>query len=259
LKVTILLAALDRLDMLKKSVASALKQDFIDYEVLVIDDGSNEETRHWLDEEVYRENNLRVIHQRNHGIAHARQKGLEEARGEFVCILDSDDLLVPGALRQLVTPFILEPTTALVYCNNRHRMPDGGIREYRYPRFYKNEAMLRSILIRPRIPFKHSGTTYRKNEALKLGGYDVQLPIKVDIDFILKFLKTGQRFTLIEEPLVEFYMHKNSVSARRILGIRVWWILINRYGPENIMSRFIYKIFRTIAEFLKFIYLYIRL
>jgi glycosyltransferase involved in cell wall biosynthesis len=257
--VTVMIAAHNRLEMLKDAVNSALMQEFDSFEVLVVDDGSDEETLRWLDEEANIWEHLRVIHQENSGVAIARQNGLMEARGEFVCILDSDDRLMPYALNNIVSVFVENPETDLVYCNNRQRMGSERIRAFNYPRFDNNKAMIRSTFLRPVVPFKHSGTTFRRDVALALGGYDTNLPLKVDIDLFLKFLGNRKHLYLLEDSLVEYRMHKDSISAQRLLGIKVWWHLIDRYGPKGRTNRFFYKTTRTFAELFKLVYLQLRM
>jgi len=249
--VTVLIAAYDRLSFLKEAVASALAQDYGSFEVLVIDDGSGQETRDWLDEQANSENHLRVIHQQNSGIARARQAGLIAARGQLVCILDSDDRFLPGALRSIMAFFIASTPVDLVYTNNMHQMPSGVLRNCTYPHYATNRAMIRGVLLRPRIPFKHSGTTFCRDVALDLGGYDAELPIKVDVDLYLRFLAAGRKLCLLDAPVVAFRVHKNSVSRRRLLGIRVWCQLIDRYGPRSRLARIGYKASRVSAELLK--------
>src|SRR3990170_7741901 len=189
--VTVLIAAYNRLEMLKDAVSSALAQEFDSFEVLVTDDGSDEETMRWLDKEANIRERLRIIHQENSGVAIARQNGLREARGEFVCILDSDDRLAPNALSKIMEIFAENPETDLIYCNNHQWMGRGKVRSSNYHLFDSNEAMIRSTFLRPVVPFKHVGTTFRRDTALALGGYDTHLPLKVDIDLFLKFLGSG--------------------------------------------------------------------
>ena len=258
-KVTVMIAAYNRLEMLKDAVYSALMQEFNSFEVLVVDDGSDEETQRWLDKEANIWERLRIIHQENSGVAIARQNGLMEARGEFVCILDSDDRLMPYALSNVMAVFAENPETDLVYCNNRQWMRGERIRTFKYPRFDDNQAMIRSTFLRPVVPFKHSGTTFRRDVALALGGYDTNLPLKVDIDLFLKFLGNSKHLALVDDSLVEFRMHKNSISAQRLLGIKVWWRLIDCYGPKDRIIRLFYKAARTFAELLKLAYVQLRI
>jgi hypothetical protein len=114
--------------------------------------------------------------------------------------------------------------------------------------------MIMATLLKPRVPFKHSGTLFRRQTALKLGSYDINLPCKVDVDLYLKFLKAGYLPEHVDQPLVDFRMHKNSLSINRLTGIRVWLYLINRYGPDNPVYRFLIKTVRVSAELLKRVY-----
>lgn len=253
--VTILLAARDRLALLKESVASALAQDYPSFEVLVVDDGSGPETRAWLDGEAAIHPRLRVVHQPNQGVATARQNGLLAALGRYVCILDSDDKLRPEALRRIMDVFEKDPGIDLVYTDNVHVLADGTEKHYALPRFASNADMIRATFLRPRLPFKHSGTTYRRDAALALGGYDTRLPIKIDVDFFLRYLSNGKRLHLLNEPLVEFRMHRGSISAKRVLGIQTYFRLIDAYGPEGAVRRLFYKAVRASLELSKKAYL----
>ena len=256
---TILLAAYDRPDLLKAAVDSALSQVFVDFEVLVVDDGSGPETRDWLDEAAAAHPNLRVIHQANQGVAVARQRGLEEARGEYVCILDSDDLLMPVALTVISHHFKGEDPPDLVYCNNRHLTGNGASFLRSYPKWRDADHFIWLTFLRPRVPFKHSGTTFRRDVALELGGYDTDLRIKIDIDFFLKFMANKRKMVLEEAPLVEFRMHRDSISARRVEGLKVWLKLVDRYVRGGPVKKLGYKAMRGGSELAKLAYLLVRM
>jgi glycosyltransferase involved in cell wall biosynthesis len=249
------MASYGRLALLEAAVGSALAQDHADYEVLVVDDGSDEPTRAWLRAAQERAPRLRVVFQEHQGVAAARARGVAEARGEFVCILDSDDLLVPHALRRMLQEGERHPQAVLFHTRIRELRPDGTEKVRAYPPFGSARAMLWATLWRPRVPFKHSGTLFRRSTALALGSYDRELPCKVDIDLYLRFLAAGHRPQLIEEPLVRFRMHKNSISRDRLLGLRVWFRLIERYGPRNPLLRLGLKLLRTASETLKGLYM----
>ena len=186
---TVLMASHNRLSLLTESVASALSQDYESFEVLVIDDGSDEETRAWLEEAAEREPGLRVVFQKHSGVGEARARGVREARGEWVCILDSDDLLVPGGLSRLMREIEPDRETALVHTMIRQRLPHGARKVRRYRSFESPQRMIWATLLAPQLPFKHSGTLFRRTIALELGSYDPDFPCKVDIDLYLKNLK----------------------------------------------------------------------
>jgi glycosyltransferase involved in cell wall biosynthesis len=252
------MASYGRLQLLKSSVASALAQDHQSFEVLVVDDGSDEPTRAWLRAAEDRDARLRVVYQEHLGVAAARARGVREARGKLICILDSDDTLVAHALRRLIDAFAQRPGSVVAYTRIRELRPDGSITIPKYRAFKTARAMLWATFLKPRVPFKHSGTLFQRSKVIELGSYDPDLPCKVDIDLYLKFLRAGHLPQLVREPLVEFRMHKDSISRNRWLGLQVWFRLIDRYGPSNPLARLGLKAIRGASEALKLIYVEIR-
>ena len=252
--VTILMASYGRLELLKQAVNSALNQRFENFEIIIIDDGSGEDVVDWLKQLESTETKISVYYQSHQGVAAARANGVNKAETDFVCILDSDDTLAPVALEKLVDAMLRRAGIELVFTDIReiraNREP--VIRKYR--QFDATHSMIIATLVKPRVPFKHSGTLFRRQTALNLGSYDVNLPCKIDIDFYLKFMEAGYLPEHVNESLVDFRMHKDSVSIDRLSGIRVWLYLIDRYGPVSPVYRLIIKIIRVSAELLKRLY-----
>ena len=98
-KVSVITPAYNRKGLIPKTVTSVLDQSLSDLEYLVVDDGSEDGTREWLAE--HSDSRLRLlVHpgNANKGQAASINLGLAEARGDYIVIVDSDDLLAPGAL-----------------------------------------------------------------------------------------------------------------------------------------------------------------
>lgn len=87
---------------LPAALESVLSQSFAYFELLLIDDGSTDESPHLCDEAALHDSRVRVIHQANAGVAAARNKGLALAEGRYLCFVDSDDVLLPGAFAAIV-------------------------------------------------------------------------------------------------------------------------------------------------------------
>src|SRR5215210_6649119 len=100
--ITVVIPTYNRVDLLGEAIDSALAQDWPEFEVVVIDDGSTDETPQLLS--AYGDR-VRVIHQENAGESNARNAGVSAARHELVALLDSDNRWLPGKLRRQMVLF----------------------------------------------------------------------------------------------------------------------------------------------------------
>ena len=83
---------------LGRCIQSILNQDFTDYEVIIVDDGSTDDTPRISDEYARKDDRIRVIHKENGGLSSARNAGTQAAQGCYIWWIDSDDWIEPGAL-----------------------------------------------------------------------------------------------------------------------------------------------------------------
>lgn len=86
---------------LRGAVETLLSQDFADFEVVIVDDGSTDATLALGRSLAAEDSRIRVVHQENGGVSVARNRGMDEARGEWIAWLDADDAYAPGALRRI--------------------------------------------------------------------------------------------------------------------------------------------------------------
>jgi glycosyltransferase involved in cell wall biosynthesis len=256
--VTILMASYGRLDFLKDAVNSALNQKYSNYRIVIVDDGSGHAVVEWLQALESSEPCVNVAYQTHQGVAAARANGLEQAETDLVCILDSDDRLAENALELLVAAMSRHSDIHLAFANIREIRANGEVVVRSYCQYDSTRAMTIATLLKLRLPFKHSGSLFRRHTALALGSYDTNLPCKIDVDLYLKFLQAGYLPEHVDKVLVDFRMHKNSISIDRLAGIRVWINLINRYGPANPIYRLIIMSIRVSVELLKRAYMEIK-
>jgi glycosyltransferase involved in cell wall biosynthesis len=115
--VSVVIPTYNRADLLGEALESVFAQSFADYEIIVVDDGSTDDTAERL--KGYGEL-VRVLRQDNLGIGPARNRGIDAARGRYVALLDSDDLWRPGKLAVQVEYMQRHPE--LVACSVRYSM-----------------------------------------------------------------------------------------------------------------------------------------
>ncbi len=87
---------------LRKCVDSLLAQDYSDYEIILVDDGSPDGCPKICDEYAAAHENIRAVHRENGGLSAARNSGIKVAKGEYICFLDSDDYWEPNVLSGLM-------------------------------------------------------------------------------------------------------------------------------------------------------------
>ena len=85
---------------INRCINSIILQKFENYEILLVDDGSNDQSPQLCDKWCLKEDRIRVIHKDNHGLGEARNTGIDNALGEYICFFDSDDYIKPGLFQK---------------------------------------------------------------------------------------------------------------------------------------------------------------
>lgn len=98
-------------------VDSLLAQDYPAMEILLIDDGSPDGCPQICDDYAKKDSRVRVIHQKNQGLAETRNVGVREARGEYIGFVDSDDYILPGMFSSMMECVEKDSDTDLVVCD----------------------------------------------------------------------------------------------------------------------------------------------
>lgn len=102
MKISVIIPVYNKDTYVRKCLQQALSQDYDDYEVIAVDDGSSDSSSAICDEMANENPRLKVIHKENGGVTAARRTGVEEARGQYIMFCDSDDALLSHALRHTI-------------------------------------------------------------------------------------------------------------------------------------------------------------
>ena len=143
---------------------SILSQDFDSFEVVAVDDGSPDASGKICDEFAARDSRLRVFHKENGGVTSARRLGVERSRGEWICFVDSDDILLPHALSALFAATKDFPDADIV---------EGGHIDFRENEKLSGEALsgVPASGSAGEKPFSVSGLEYAREVALGRGKF----------------------------------------------------------------------------------------
>ena len=187
---------------LPEAIDSALAQTHAPLEVIVVDDGSIDDTPGVL--AAYGDR-IRVIRQANRGAGAARNTGIAAARGEYVAFLDADDVWLPRKLELQMARFEADPGLGLVHCG-AETVDDEG----RHAGFMINglEGWVAADLLRldREVMGPGSNIVVPRHVAEGIGGFDERLPPSEDWDFSYR-IAARYRIGYVAEPLIRYRQH----------------------------------------------------
>lgn len=186
---SVVLPTFDRVALVVGAVESVLAQSESDFELLVVDDGSRDGTEAVLRESYAGEPRVRVLRQENAGISGARNRGIENARGRYLALVDSDDRWDPGFLRSQIQLLERHPEVALAYADGRAQVQrPGRPATMRTDPDFKAPDSLQAVL--EGAWAYPSGWCFR-TEALRAVPFDPALRRNEDTDLLVRLLLTG--------------------------------------------------------------------
>ncbi|TDE53941.1 glycosyltransferase [Flavobacterium sp. GT3P67] len=202
--VSIVIPCFNDAQYIEQAVNSALNQSYPYKEIIVVDDGSNIETKAVLQKLL--PIITKLITQENQGQSTARNMGIREAKGEYILVLDSDDYFEPSFCEKAV--LVLKDTNIkIVACHIVRFNNEKKIDEFRH----KGGDL--SVLI---LNNQATGSVmFRKNDFIKIGGYDQLMRTGLeDWEFYIRILQNGGLFYIIKEPLFNYRMRSDSTTSK---------------------------------------------
>jgi len=195
---------------LAEAVDSILAQTFVDFELLVIDDGSTDRTPEIL--RAYCDPRLRVLTLDHAGIVVALNHGMSEARAQWIARQDADDVSVPVRLERQWDAAGSHPEAVLVHTDvefiNERKQSVGRARLPRSRAFT-------ALRLCYQCPIVHSTVLFKKSVAVSVGGYRREERHAEDFSLWGRMLEQGE-FVGIPEKLVRFRIHEQSVSYQNL-------------------------------------------
>ena len=226
---SVIIPAYNREFMIGKVVQSVLGQTVRDFELIVVDDGSNDKTGEVV--KGFQSDKIKYYYQENQGAQVARNLGLAKASGEYVCFLDSDDLWLPTFLEEMYKAFQHDGEVGCVYCwlgsmGNGDVIP--GNKSYLSGYMYR-EALEQGYITQP------SGLMIKRQCFDKIGPWDENLCASQDDDICFRLAKVF-KFGLIEKALVvingEYEGSDNRIGASAKRVADGWWTLWNKFEND---------------------------
>jgi len=214
-RISVIIPTYNYAHVLPRALDSVLNQDSIDREVIVVDDGSNDNTAEILAVYGKRYPELQVIRQANAGAAAARNRGIRAAHGSHALLLDADDELLPNAISILRGLAASHPEAAMilgaqvsVYADGRERL--------RLPKAVPrapSATLVKRYLLQKRISVSHGCSLFRRDLLLQRP-YPESLRTGEDIP-VFVYLLISAPVVVTNEPLARIHKHPDSLRHDR--------------------------------------------
>ncbi len=217
-RVSVVLPVLNAATYLRAALRSLSEQSFSDYELVVIDDGSTDQSGAIIDAAAQLDPRVRVIRNKmSIGMGHVFNLGLFAAKGEYVARMDGDDVAHPERLARQVAFLDAHPEVVVVGAQVELIDVSGSVVGTRS--YLVDDGPLRRAMARV-SPFAHPVTMFRRELAVHLGGYDVRYAPAEDLHLWVRLAKCGLMANL-PDVLLRYRVHDGSVTARQ--GLRMQW------------------------------------
>ena len=212
--ISVVIPTYNRGHLIRGALDSIACQDYRPLEVIVVDDGSTDNTteavRSWMSSR--RDGlSLRLVRQKNQGGNAARNAGIRAARGELVAFLDSDDQWHADKLSRQHAVLRDDARIGGVYCGVRHDRLDSGDPPLSYPREYPAGELLDELLVRD-VTAPTSTYLVRREVFDTVGDFDEALQARQDWDMWIR-MASRYHIGVVPEPLVDYGEHAGERTA----------------------------------------------
>ncbi len=214
--VSVIIPVLNRAAMLVEAVDSALAQTHRPIEIIIVDDGSTDDTARVADE--LASDSVRVVHQANRGPGAAREAGRRLARGELIQHLDSDDLLLPRKFELQVAALRARPDCGAAYGWTRLRRSDGSVEPRPWKRSGERiEAMFPAML---QSRWWDTPTPLYRASALEAAGAWSALRVEEDWEYDARIAALGVPLAYVDDWVCEVRLRDDRSSSVETLRDR---------------------------------------
>lgn len=207
-EITVLMTVYNGGAYLKMAVESVLKQTFTDFEFLIIDDCSLDQS--WETILSFKDERIKLIkNETNLGQTRSLNKGLALAQGRYIARIDADDFVFSTWLEKVLALLKAQPLAAVVSCKAVVVDEHHKIRRLLRTACCYQQMVLRSLTA---TPLNHVGAIYKADVIASVGGYDETFKIAADFELWSKLIRRRIYLACVDEPLVAVRVHAKSES-----------------------------------------------
>ena len=197
--VSILMPIYNYGDRINQTLNSIFEQDYTNYEIILVDDGSTDEYVKLKLKQLENNERMKVVYKENGGPSSARNEAFKHSKGNYILPLDSDDMIRPGYIKSCVEILTKNENVSPVYCDTHHVGQMNGVEKR--PEWSK-ERLIGG-------PFIVNCSMMHRKAFEKVNGYDENLTGWEDYDMWLRMMKQGYEGKRIPKPMFVYFHHEN--------------------------------------------------
>lgn len=222
--VSIITPTYNRRDFIVDAIESVIAQTYSDWELLIVDDGSTDDTKDLITPYL-QDPRISYTYQSNHGQAYARQQALKSAKGQYVAFLDSDNLWLPERLEKEIVQLDANPDIDVCYGDLITIDEQGNELSRENMKRYSGD--IAPLMIRQN--FVSMNTTLIRKEAIeRVGGFRSSVARGDDYDLYLR-MSAESKFLYIKEYLAKYRVMENQISSNKEARFTSDFEIINHF------------------------------
>jgi glycosyltransferase involved in cell wall biosynthesis len=228
--VSVIIPTYNRAKLLGRAIQSILAQTYQDFELIIVDDGSTDDTESLV--KSFNSEKIRYIrHKKNRGASAARNTGIRSAKGEYIALQDSDDEWMPEKLEKQMRAFATAPpevgvvyTGFYIIANNKKKyMPSASITP--------KDGNIFSSIIKGEYLVSPQTIVVKRECFERAGMFDEHFPAMEDWEMSLR-LSRHYHFKYINEPLVLYSLQPDSISRNKSALTKSYKMILERYFED---------------------------
>lgn len=197
---------------LAEAIESVLNQTFRDFELILLNDGSTDDSLKIMRHYQSIDNRCKIISRENKGLIYTLNEGIELSKSEIIIRMDADDICVPDRFEKQIEFFEKYPDCVSVG-SRIISMDEDGMHIRLWPLPLDHTGIDGQNIIGMSGGIAHPAAVFRKQAIQKIGGYDEKYKYAEDLDLFLKLAEIG-KLANIEKPLLYYRQHLDSVCFK---------------------------------------------
>lgn len=234
-KISVIIPCFNAGAYIDEAVNSVLSQTFQDFEIIIIDDGSEDQTHEIVMSYVEKDHRFKYIRQENKGLSASRNKGLQNAKGEFIQFLDADDLLSSDKFENQIAAFRKNNHIDIIYseylCFGDHNINKRWI----YSRVLIKDPPLKDLILNWErdLSIPIHCFLFRMSCFVLWGQFDETLPNHEDWDIQIRFANSGARYKIVPGRTALYRIREHSISRNLLEMTMGRDLVINKHIDKS--------------------------